>query len=180
MRQRRKFIRPQKREKRPRSNDQITAPEVMLIDDEGGTETLSVADALERARTQELDLIEVSPKARPPVVKIGDLGQYLYHVQKKERKQRASNKQKEMKMLRFSFRTEKHDTDRIIDRAREFLGDRHFVKLVIRLRGRELTNTDYARDKLNTVVKSLEDIADIEQETKRQGNQFIVVLRPKK
>ena len=153
---------------------------MLLVHEDGDAEEMALSDALQRAKEQELDLIEISPKARPPVVKIGDFGQYLYHLKKKERKQRVHSKRKEMKMLRFSFRTEKHDIDRVVNRATDFLGERHMVKLAIRLRGREFTNIDYAKKKLHTVVQSLSEVSEVEQEMKRQGNQFIVVLKPKR
>lgn len=125
-------------------------------------------------------MIEVSPKAKPPVVKIGDFGQYLYQINKKEQKQRAHTKQTEVKTLRFGFRTEQHDLDRLIERAKEFFVDRHLVKFVVRLRGRENTNKTYAREKLATLVKDMEDICEVEREIKLQGNQFIVILRSKR
>ena len=153
--------------------------QVLLISDEGAAETLTLAEALERARAQELDLIEVSPKANPPVVKIGEFGHYLYQLQKKERKQRSHSKQVEVKMLRFGFRTDKHDLERLADRAREFFQERHLVKFSVRLRGRELANKDYAIQKLKGILVSLADVSEIEQEVKRQGDQFIAVLRPK-
>ena len=151
-----------------------------MVHEDGSTLRMTSTEALALARAQELDLIEISPKAHPPVVKIGNFGQHLYHIQKKDRKQRVHSKQREVKMLRMSFRTEKHDLDRIVDRTKEFLAERHMVKLVIRLRGRELTNTSYAKEKLSGVVVSLSDTAEVDQEMKRQGNQFIVVLRPKR
>ncbi len=153
---------------------------MLLVHDDGETEELSIASALQKAQEEELDLIEVSPKANPPVVKIGDIGQYLYQLKKKEKKQRSHTKQTEVKTLRFGFRTEKHDLDRLIERAQGFLGERHLVKFVVRLRGRELTNKDYAKDKLQTVVDAMEETADVEQEIKKQGNQFIVILKAKK
>lgn len=152
---------------------------MLLIDEDGTTQTLPTAEALERARMAELDLIEVSPKAQPPVVKIGDFGHYLYQLQKKEKKQKAHGKQSETKMLRFGFRTEKHDLERLVQRAREFLEERHMVKFAVRLRGRELTNKDYAVQKLRHLLSELADIADVEQEIKPQGNQFVAVMRPK-
>ena len=161
-------------------NEQITVPQVMLVADDGSTEVLSSKDALERPRAEGLDLIEVSPKAQPPVVKIGEFGHYLYQLQKKERKQRSHSKQVEVKMLRLGFRTDKHDIDRLISRAKEFFTERHLVKFSLRMRGRELANKDYARDKINGIVRSLEDSADVEQEVKRQGDTFIVILRPKR
>ncbi len=159
-------------------NEQITVPEVLLISDEGDAEKLPIAEAIARAKALEMDLIEVSPKAVPPVVKIGDFGHFLYQLQKKEKKQKAHSKQSETKMLRFGFRTEKHDLDRLIDRAKEFLGERHMVKFAVRLRGRELTNKNYAIQKLKGLMESLKDVAEVEQDVKMQGNQFIAVMRP--
>lgn len=161
-------------------NAQITAPEVLLINDDGKAEKLPVAEALARAQAAELDLIEVSPKAVPPVVKIDDFGHFLYQAQKKEKKQKANAKQSETKMLRFGFRTEKHDIERLMERAREFFEERHMVKFSVRLRGRELTNKDYAVNKLRGIMKDLGDVADVEQDIKPQGNQFTAVLRPKR
>jgi len=83
-------------------------------------------------------------------------------------------------MLRFGFRTEKHDLDRLVDRAKEFLAERHMVKLSVRLRGRELTNKDYAITKMKGLIQQLSDVSEVEQEIKPQGNQFIAVVRPKR
>jgi translation initiation factor IF-3 len=152
----------------------------MLVSDEGETVVMSNAEALAKARAMGVDLIEVSPKAQPPVVKIGEFGHYLYQLQKKERKQRTHSKQVEVKMLRLGFRTDKHDIDRLIDRAKEFFEERHLVKFTLRMRGRELANKDYAMEKMKGIVADLQDSAEVEQEIKRQGDQFIVVLRPKR
>lgn len=152
---------------------------MLLIADGGEAEVVPIAVALERAKAQELDLIEVSPKANPPVVKIGEFGHYLYQLQKKEKRQRSHSKQVEVKMLRFGFRTDKHDLDRLSQRAREFFTERHLVKFAVRLRGRELANKDYAVDKLKSILTGLADVSEVEQEIKRQGNQFIAILRPK-
>jgi len=179
LRQRQRFDTKQQ-ERRPRVNEQIRVPEVMLVDDDGKTDVLPINVALEMAKEQELDLIEVSPKANPPVVKIAEFGHYLYQLQKKEKKQKAHSKQVEVKMLRFGFRTEKHDLDRLADRAKEFLGERHLVKFSVRLRGRELGNKDYAITKLRGLLNSLLDDADLEQDIKRQGDQFIAILKPKR
>lgn len=181
MRQRHRFDHRQKaQERRPRINDQIRVPEVMLVDDDGVTEVLSTAVALERAKALEQDLIEVSPKAVPPVVKIGEFGHYLYQLQKKERKQRSGSKQVEVKMLRFGFRTDKHDIDRLVERAKEFMSERDLVKFSVRLRGREKANKDYAITKLRGVINALMDVAEVEQDIKAQGDQFVAVLRPKR
>lgn len=153
---------------------------MLLVADDGTTEAMSAEDALKRAKEAGVDLIEVSPKAKPPVVKLGDLGRHLYQLQKKDRKQRSHTKQTEVKMLRLGFRTDRHDLERLLDRAREFLGERHLVKFVIRLRGREMTNKEYAREKLRNLVAELEEVSDVEQELKPQGNQFSMIVRPKR
>jgi translation initiation factor IF-3 len=171
--------RPQPRERRPRANEEIKAAEVLLVSDDGA-QRLSVPEALALAKAQELDLIEVSPKAQPPVVKIDDLGRYLYHLKKKEQQQRAHSKQTEVKTLRFGFRTEKHDLERLLDQARDFLKERHLVKFIVRLRGRELTNKDYAKEKLRNLVAELKDETEIEQELKPQGTQFSMIVRAKR
>ena len=160
-------------------NEQINVPEVMLINEDGATEVVATSVALARAKALETDLIEVSPKAVPPVVKIGDFGHFLYQLQKKEKKQKAHSKQTEVKMLRFGFRTDTHDLNRLADRAREFLADRDLVKFTVRLRGRELANKDFAIAKLKDLIKGIMDVAELEQDVKRQGDQFFAILRPK-
>jgi translation initiation factor IF-3 len=161
-------------------NEQIRVPEVLLVSDDGAAEKLSTADALARAREQGFDLIEVSPKAQPPVVKIGDYGSYLYKLKKKEKQQKAHSKQTEAKAIRFGFRTDVGDLDRQAERSREFLAERHMVKVTIVMRGRELTNKEYGMQKLNKFVADLADVSDVDQPVKRQGNHFMVILRPKK
>lgn len=164
----------------PRRNQQIRVPEVLLISDDGKAETLSTADALARAEAEGLDLIEVSPKAKPPVVKIGDFGSYLYKLKKKEKQQKAHSKQTEVKAIRFGFRTDTGDLDRQANRTREFLDERHLVKVTIVMRGRELTNKEYGMQKLHSFVESLADVSEVESPVKRQGNHFMVILRPKR
>lgn len=169
---------PPRQEKRPRINDEIRATNVLLVGPDGA-QVRPFAEVLQEAKAQEADVIEVSPKADPPVVKIGDFGQYLYQLRKKERKQRVHSKQTEVKMLRFGFRTDKHDIERLMERAKEFFKERHLVKFVVRLRGRELGNKDYAKAKLMAIVEGLKDCAEVEQDLKQQGPMFHVILRAK-
>ncbi len=152
----------------------------MLVADGGEAERLPTAEALKRAQEQGFDLIEVSPKAVPPVVKIGDYGSYLYQLKKKEKRQKSHSKQTEVKVIRFGFRTDTGDLDRQAARSREFLAERHMVKVTIVLRGRELSNKEYGINKLKKFVESLADASEVDQPVKRQGNHFIVILRPKK
>jgi translation initiation factor IF-3 len=165
---------------KPRMNEQIRVPEVLLISDEGEPRRMTTLEAIALAKEQELDLIEVSPKAVPPVVKIGDYGSYLYKLKKKEKQQKAHSKQTEVKSIRFGFRTDTGDLDRQADRSREFLAERHMVKVTIVMRGRELTNKEYGITKLNKFVQSLHDVAEVDQPIKRQGSHFMVILRPRR
>ncbi len=165
---------------RPKVNEQIRAPEVLLVAEDGAAEKMTIADALARAKEQGFDLIEVSPKAVPPVVKLGEYGSYLYKLKKKEKLQKSHSKQTEVKAIRFGFRTDTGDLDRQAAHSREFLAERHMVKVTIVMRGRELTNKEYGISKLNKFVQSLTDVAEIDQPIKRQGNHFMVILRPRK
>lgn len=165
---------------RPRSNEQIRSPEVLLVGDDGEAQRMPIAEALKMAQEQELDLIEVAAKASPPVVKIGDYGSYLYQLKKKEKRQKSHSKQTEVKAIRFGFRTDVGDLDRQANRVREFLGERHMVKVSIVLRGRELSNKEYGINKLKKFVEGLADAAEVDQPIKRQGNHFIVILRSRR
>ncbi len=165
---------------RPRVNEQIRVPEVLLVQDEGEPERLATSEALRRAQELGEDLIEVSPKAVPPVVKIGDYGSHLYKLKKKDKQQKAHSKQTEVKVVRFGFRTDTGDLDRQAERSREFLAERHLVKVTIVMRGRELTNKEYGMQKLNKFIESLADVSEVEQPVKRQGSHFMVILRPKR
>ncbi|MDD5055162.1 MAG: translation initiation factor IF-3 [Candidatus Peribacteraceae bacterium] len=179
MRQRSYHRRPIDTFQKPRVNEQIRAPEVLLVG-ETTAEKMTIAAALERAKAEEADLIEVSPKAVPPVVKIGDFGSYLYRLKKKDKQQKSHSKHTEVKVIRFGFRTDVGDLDRQANRTREFLAERHMVKVTIVLRGRELSNKEYGINKLKKFVESLADASEVDQPVKRQGNHFIVILRPKK
>lgn len=109
-----------------------------------------------------------------------DKGNYLYQQKKKEKKQKAHSKQTEVKMIRFGFRTDTHDLERLGKQSRKFLEERHLVKIAVRLRGREFTNQEYAKEKLHNFVMTLSDVADVEQEMKKQGNQYMMIVKAKK
>ena len=83
-------------------------------------------------------------------------------------------------MVRFGFRTDQHDLDRLANQARGFLEERHLVKISMRLRGRELTNQEYAREKMKKFIDGLADSADVEQPMRRQGNQYMAIVKAKK
>lgn len=141
---------------------------------------VSLEEALRLAAEAELDLVEVAPKADPPVCKILDYGKYLYRQSKVEQKQKRLQKQAEMKGIRLSFRIDQHDLETKIRSARRFLQDRSSVKVSLVFRGREAAHSDIAKTKLDFFVNSLKDVSHLEQDPKKQGNSMFVVLTPLK
>lgn len=160
-------------------NEQIRIPEVFLIDENGHkVGQVSNREALEMARRAELDLVEVSPNSRPPVCKIIDFGKFKYELEKQARKQRAKNKGQEMKEVRLSFRIEKNDFDIKLKKARKFLEKQHKLKVSLRLRGREMAYQDLAKEKIIQFVDALKDISKIEQDMKKMGKNYFILLAP--
>ena len=132
------------------------------------------------AEEHSLDLVEVAPKAIPPVCKLMDYGKYLYRQRKIEQKHKKMQKQAEMKGIRLSLRIDTHDLETKIRQARGFLEDRNSVKIQLMFRGREAAHVDLARKKLDFLSKSLQDIGQIEEPAKKQGNQMIMIIVPLK
>lgn len=141
---------------------------------------MGLSKALEMAKAQELDLVEVAPQANPPVCKIMDYGKYLYHQDKVERKHKKMQKKTEVKALRIGFKTGDHDLQVRANQAKKFLADRNMVKLVLLFKGREVVYADLGVEKMKKFYLSLSEVSDIEQEPKRQGNTLTMILTPKK
>lgn len=167
--------------KRLRVNQQITSPTVRLVDDKDEQiGIVGLEKALELAEQAGLDLAEVAPKAKPPVCKILDYGKYQYHQKKIEQKHRKMQKKREIKGVRISYRTEKHDLEVKMKQAKKFLEAGHMVKVTLMLKGREMAYLEYAKEKLDDFAKMLEDVAQIEQESKKQGYSLTMILSPLK
>lgn len=137
-------------------------------------------EALQLAVERGLDLVEVAPKAVPPVCKILDYGKYLYRQNKIEQKHKKMQKQSEMKGMRLSLRIDQHDLETKIRQARGFLEDRNSVKVQLMFRGREAAHVSLAREKLDFFSKSLQDVGQLEDPPKKQGNQMIMIIVPLK
>ncbi|MDP2625010.1 MAG: translation initiation factor IF-3 [Candidatus Peregrinibacteria bacterium] len=167
--------------KKTRVNDQIKVPTVRLIganDEQIGIRGIEEARRLAQEAT--LDLVEVAPQAKPPVCKIMDYGKYLYKEKKQLQKQRSKQKKCEVKGIRLSLRTDVHDLDFKIKRARKFLEAGHSLKVALIFKGRELSHFDLAVDKMNVVKAGLVDIAKVDQEPKKQGYNLFMILSPLK
>lgn len=174
-----------KPKKRFLCNTQIRVSEVFLIDENGErTGKLPTTEALARARQLELDLVEVNPTARPPVVKIMDFGQFKYEQEKKAHKQRQQQKKIDTKGIRLSVRISQHDFFFRVEQANKFLQKGHKLKLELILKGRERQHPRKATETINNFVNELRAKdglnIEIEQDLTKQGGRFTMILLNKK
>jgi len=164
-----------------RVNHQIRVPEVRLIGPDGEhVGVVSVREALNLARDANLDLVEVSPNADPPVARILDYHKFIYEQAKKERETRKTQKQVEVKEIRFRPKTNEHHREIKVTQARGWLEDGMKVKVRIRFRGREITYPELAQEQLRAVAQDLEDVAVVEQSPNLEGRTMLMILAPKK
>jgi len=161
--------------KRVAINHQIKSSEVRLIDSDGNQlGVVPLGDALKKAQEQNLDLVQVTDKATPPVCKITNYGKYLYKLQKKEKKTQKSS---EIKGIRLRFNISDHDMEIRIKKAVQFLNKGDKVKIDMVLRGREKRLSDFAKTKMQKFIDNLNKEVPIKQETLKRGNRgFSVVV----
>jgi translation initiation factor IF-3 len=164
---------------RYRVNEEITAPEVRVVDTQGKTiGILRRREALALAQQQGLDLVEVAPQATPPVCKLMDYGKFLYEQQKKERHQRRQQQQHQLKEIRFKSNTDTHDFAFKVRHARQFLLDGHKVKATVLFRGREILYTERGEELLQRFWQAVEDLAKLEQPAKLEGRMMTLIVAP--
>lgn len=152
-----------------------------MVDGDG--EMLGVMPTSEaRAKAEELgvDLVEISPNAKPPVCKLIDYGKFLYGEKKKQQEAKKSEKTHEIKGIRLTFKIDVGDLERQRKLAEKFLVDGNTVRIQMRLRGRERAHTPLAVQKLMDFMKSLSEFGSIEQTPKPTGFQIIAILKPSK
>ncbi len=163
-----------------RINREIQAPQVRLIGpNREHIGIVSLQEALEQARKANLDLVEISPNADPPVVRIVDYGKFIYEQTKKEREARRSQKLVEVKEIRLRPKTDDHDRAIKVRDARRWLEEGMKVKVRVRFRGREITYPELAMEQLQEVAKELTDIAVVEQAPNMEGQTMLMILAPK-
>ncbi len=162
-----------------RLNNQISSPQVCLIDENGKfLGNIKTGEAVEMARERGLDLIEIGPKAEPPVAKISDFGQFKYELKKKDRQQKKQQKTGLIKGIRLTPRIGKHDIEIQVEKTKKFLTQRQKVKIEMILKGREKAHFDLAEQKIKEFISQLEEIK-IEQEPKRLGGSLTAIIAPK-
>jgi translation initiation factor IF-3 len=135
-------------------------------------------EALRLAEERSLDLVEVAPNADPPVAKLMDFGKYQYDRAKREREARKARKEVEIKEVRLRPKTDEHDVDFKIRRARTFLESGAKVKVRMRFRGREIYNLDVAKKQFDYFIQKLEDVAIVEQRPSFEGRTMLMIMAP--
>jgi translation initiation factor IF-3 len=152
---------------------------VRVVDeDRGQLGIMSTAEALALAREKERDLVEISPKAVPPVVKIMDFGKFQYQKSKEDRQHKAKQKKSDIKGIRLSVRTDDHDLDFKKKQVEKFLTKGNKVKIEITLKGREKAHDYLAKENLLAFIKSISLPHKIEQEIKRYQGGFNIIIAP--
>lgn len=163
-----------------RINEKIQVREVRLIDDQGNqVGIVPTVQALKMARDAGLDLVEVSPTAKPPVCKLLDFGKYKFEQEKKVRESRKKQTTLKLKEIRMQPKIERHDLDFKSKHIREFLDEGFKVKVTVRFRGRELAHTERGRDVLNQVLTLLEDSFVVDKNPVMEGRMMSMFLSPK-
>jgi len=163
----------------PKTNERIRAHEVQVISSDGkNLGTLSTQEAINIAKQEGLDLIEISPNANPPVCKIIDIGKYKYDQQKKAHK--AKKKQKIMNLKEIKLRpvTEIHDYNFKIKNAQKFLTKGDKVKFTVQFRGREMQHTNLGYELMERITNDTSSLGKIEVKPKFEGRQIIMIIHP--
>ncbi len=162
-------------------NEQIRDKEVRLINEDGEMMgIMSSAEALRLADDAGLDLVKISPKAKPPVCKIIDYGKYRYEQSRKEKEAKKKQKTFELKEIRMSPNIDTNDLNTKMNAARKFLSKGNKVKVTLRFRGREMAHISESKHILYDFAEGLEDIAVVEKEPKQEGRMLSLVLAEKK
>ena len=177
--QKQNYFQRKTRPKGPKANERIRAQQVQVISSDGkNLGTLSTQEAINIAKQEGLDLIEISPNANPPVCKIIDIGKYKYDLQKKANK--AKKKQKIMNLKEIKLRpvTEIHDYNFKIKNAQKFLEKGDKVKFTVKFRGREMQHTHLGNQLMDRIINDTAKLGKVEVMPKLEGRQIIMIVQP--
>ncbi len=162
-------------------NEEIRVPEVRLIGSDGEqVGIVPTSEALEMAYDQDLDLVEISADAKPPVCRIMDYGKYLFEQGKKAHEARKHQKQIQVKEIKFRPGTEEGDYQVKLRNLIRFLTEGDRVKVTLRYRGREMAHQEIGMKLLKRVETDLAELGTVEQFPKMEGRQTVMVIAPKK
>jgi len=162
-----------------RTNHMIKSPEVRLVGDNVEPGIYATAEAAKIAKEQELDLVEISPGANPPVCKIIDYNKFLYEEKKKKKEQKAKSKTSEVKEIRFTPNTDDHDFEFKVKHAEKFLTDGNKVKAHVQFKGRAIMFKERGELLLLKFADSLKDVGALEGLPKMEGKRMLVMFAPK-
>jgi translation initiation factor IF-3 len=163
-----------------RVNHRIRVPEVRVIAADGSMlGVLGTQEAMRLAQEQGLDLVEVNPKAEPPVCKILDFGKYKYEEKKKAGEAKRKQTVVEIKEIKLRPKTDEHDLAFKVKAARRFLEAGHKVKFTVRFRGREITHPEKAHEQLDIVIRETEDLANLEARAAMEARTMTALVAPK-
>jgi len=174
-----KFIRPTPGHEGPRINDQIRADKIRLVGKDGEMlGVVSVREGIDLAMDAGLDLVEISPKAEPPVCKILDYGKYKYELQKKKNEAKKKQKIVEIKEMKLRPFIGENDYQVKLRNMKRFLEDEDKVKVSLRFRGRELAHKEIGMKLFDRIIEDLSELAKVESSPRFEGPQVIMVLSP--
>ena len=162
-----------------RTNRRIKAREVRVIGPESEQlGVLPIDQALARAQELGMDLVEVSPTAKPPVCKIMDYGRFKYLEKKKQNEAKKKQVVVQLKEVKLRPRTEEHDYDTKLKKVREFLAEANKARITVMFRGREMSHRELGQKVLQRVLEDLKDVAVIEAAPRQEGRQMFMILAP--
>ena len=163
----------------PRSNNRITSNEVQVIASDGeNLGILNLNEAINKAKNEGLDLIEIAPNAQPPVCKIMDMGKYKYDLQKRANQAKKKQKTVSLKEIKLRPGTETHDYNFKIKNAKKFISKGDKVKFTIKFKGREMQHTELGKELMNKIIDETKDIAKVESQPKFEGKQMVMIIQP--
>ena len=163
----------------PRANERIRALDVQVIGSDGANlGVLPLKKAIELAKQEELDLIEISPNTNPPVCKIMDMGKYKYDLQKKANLAKKKQKIVSLKEIKLRPGTETHDYNFKIKNAKKFIDKGDKVKFTVKFKGREMQHTELGKELMNKIIDETKDVAKVESEPKFEGKQMVMIIQP--
>ncbi|RFC53718.1 translation initiation factor IF-3 [Brumimicrobium aurantiacum] len=163
-----------------RINDRIRVPQIRLVGDGQEPQIMDTKDALKLADEQDLDLVEISPKAKPPVCKIMDYKKFLYNQKKREKELKAKQSKVTIKEIRFGPNTEEHDFNFKLDHAKKFLQEGAKVKAFVFFRGRTIVFKDRGEILLLRFAQELSEYGTLELMPKLEGKRMTIMINPKK
>ena len=167
-------------EEGPRINAQIRALEVRLIGEDGSqVGVISTRDALARAQEVGLDLVEVSPDAKPPVCKLIDYGKYKYQMSKKAQEAKKKQVVVEVKEVNLTPNTDKHDLETKQNHIKRWAAEKHRVKVFVKFRGREMSHQELGYRVLNELIRGVEELVAPEAPPRMEGRRLVVSLVPR-